>query len=81
MAEKKKKEPTFYILGGNQYTLKEITFETLCQDVVYRKDEAAKKFMIDNKDRNFLQVRKEYLSQWGNRAKSKKDKALELMNW
>ena len=81
MAEKKKKEPVVYILNGQEYKVKDITFEVLCQDVASRKDTKAKAFLIENKDKNFLSVRKEYLEKWGKKAQTPKDKALALLDW
>ena len=82
MAEKKsKKEPVVYILNGQEYKVKDITFEVLCQDVASRKDKEAKAFLIENKDKNFLSVRKEYLAKWGKKAQTPKEKALEILNW
>lgn len=82
MAEKKsKKAPVIYILNGQEYQVKDITFEVLCQDVASRKDTKAKDFLIANKDKNFLSVRKEYLENWGKKAQTAKDKALSLLDW
>lgn len=82
MAEKKsKKDPVIYILNGQEYKVKDITFEVLCQDVASRKDTKAKDFLIANKDKNFLSVRKEYLEKWGKKAQTAKDKALSLLDW
>ena len=81
MSEKKKKEPRLYILCGKEYPMREITFEVLCQDVAYRKDIEARDFIIKNQDGNYLTLRKEYLTKWGTKAPSKKEKAIGLLNW
>ena len=79
--KKSKKAPVVYILNGQEYQVKAITFEVLCADVASRKDKEAKAFLIANKDKNFLSVRKEYLEKWGKKAQTDKEKALALLDW
>ncbi len=77
----KKKEPTRYILNGNEYSAKDVTFELICQDVAFRKNDEARTFVLNNKDENFLTFRKEYLRDHAEKVKTKKELALKLLEW
>ena len=77
----KKKEPTRYILNGNEYSAKDVTFELICQDVAFRKNEEAKAFVLENKDENFLTFRKDFLRLHAEKVKTKKELALKMLEW
>ena len=79
--KKSTKEPVIYILNGQEYRVKNINLETICQDIASRKDEEARRFIRENQNANFLTLRKEYLKKWGQKAQTAKDKALALLDW
>ena len=77
----KKKELTRYILNGNEYSAKDVTFELICQDVAFRKNEEARDFVMKNKDENFLTFRKQYLQLHAEKVKTTKELALKMLEW
>lgn len=76
-----KNDPIKYILNGQEYQTRDITLELICEDIASRKDTKARDFIRKNKDLNFGKLKAQYLATYGQKAKTKKDTALELLNW